>query len=773
MITKIIHQYLSVLLLLLLATATLASPDTERFNQLKFIGKNTKWLLCNKPLDIPERPQADAGSLADDIYFSSEEVESVEGISVFKGNVIVSKGLQQSKSDILYFDENENTANLQNNVQYWDEKLYLKSDSALLHFDNDTRLFKNANFIIKENRIYGQADTLFTQIDRRRNLKNVKYSTCGNNWETNVWQMYTTDLILDHEEEWGQAKNAVLYIKKIPIFYTPYLSFPLSSKRKTGFLKWAIGSSKRNGFEFQTPFYWNVSPQMDATLTPRLLEKNGIMLTGQFRYLSESFKGEINGQFLADDQESGEQNRYFLNFQHRQEISKRTSASFLYNRVSDQRYFNDFSKTRGLTSDNFLQQRANVSYRGNWWDANIKLQNYQVVNSTINTEPYKRLPQITLNARYGSGPRQLNFRFKNQLTYFDRDRPSNSPTGTRIDLWPSVSYPIRNIAAFLVPSFGLRYTHYSLENTGTSPANLDRLLPLLSLDSGIFLERATVFLGNHYIHTLEPRIYYLYIPETDQSELPIFDTGMYSFSFASLFRDGRFSGPDRVGDENRVTLALTSRFLDANNQREKGHISIGQTYYLADRKVTLPGGKQLSSTSSPIIAELVAKPLEHWQLRGDFQWDPDSSIIDRVLAQLKYSVATDRFINLNYRSRRNSARVQACDLQNIADCNLTLADLRNIEQTDIYFNWAITQNWSLVGRWNYAIPSGSSLEVIGGLKYDSCCWGFSIVAQRYLTDIDGEFDTAFFVQLDLKGLVGTGNDVQRFLTRKIPGYQHD
>ena len=389
--------------------------------------------------------------------------------------------------------------------------------------------------------------------------------------------------------------------------------------------------------------------------------------------------------------------------------------------------------------------------------------NYQSVDRTLAavSKPYKRLPQINFYAGRSGGNNKLNYLLHSQFTYFDRsgsDLPSReNVTGSRVDLLPSISYPYRTPSTFVTPKVSLRYTQYNLNNTSTFESSPSRILPVVSVDSGIFLERDFSIFGKKSLQTLEPRLFYLYIPEENQDDLPVFDTGLYDFSFDQLFREDRFSSKDRMGDTNQFTLALTSRLIDQATGREKGYLSLGQIYYLSDRDVTLPGGIKRDDNISPIVAELGVALLRHWKFRGNLQWDPNENKTEKLVAQIQYKPAANKVVNFNYRVRRTS----------------TTTNLTDVEQSDISFHWPVNQNWSMIGRWNYAIPERKSLGIFGGVEYDSCCWGFRAVARRFLTNIDGDFDTGIFLQLELKGLAGIGRKTVDFLEQRIPGYESD
>lgn len=723
----------------------------------------TNWPLCTEPLNIPIRPMVEDELSPGDVHATADNADlDAEGLSILKGDVEITRDDQQVRADYVQFEQTNNTTDLEGNIQYWDQLIYLEADKAHIEFNTDIGQFENSRYIIKDNRGRGQSTELEMEMGTKTKLKNADYSTCDP--ANKFWALSASTIKLDHIEDRGKARNVVLKIKNVPVFYSPYLSFPLSDKRKTGFLTPGMGSSNRNGFEARTPFYWNIAPHMDATLTPRLLTDSGVMLIGEFRHISDRSESKIVAEYLPSDNKFDDKNRNLLGLKHKRKFADNGNFFLNYNRVSDKEYFEYFGTSLGVTSTRFLEQLANISYRGNWWNARARLQNYQAVDSTIPAinRPYKRLPQINFNAYTPGGSNKFRYTLNSEFTYFDRGDDEFSSIdnviGSRLDLLSSISYPFKTASSFLTPKLGLRFTQYDLSNTNIFKSNPNRLLPILSVDSGIFFERNFSLFGKKSLQTLEPRLFYLYVPEENQDDLPVFSTGLYDFSFNSLFREDRFSGNDRIGDANQFTFALTSRLIDHNTGKERGHLSLGQIYYLDDRDVTLPGGIRVNDSSSPIVAELGLALFKHWKFRGDLQWDPNSNETEKLLTQVQYKPSENKVVNFSYRVRNTTSN------------RLSLID---IEQSDISFHWPLNQNWSMIGRWNYAIPENRSLEIFGGVEYDSCCWGFRVVARRFLTSIDGAFDTGLFLQLELKGLSGIGRQTVDFLQQRIPGYESD
>lgn len=725
------------------------------------LGGEYTTLLCPQSLNIPDRPYVDTELESGDTHMVSDEADLIEGgVSTLTGNAEVTRNSQQVTADIIKYNQPNDTADLNGNINYWDEALFLQSNEAHLQFEEGIGEFIDADYILIDSRARGSADKLVMDIGTRTDMEEVQYTTCDPNDE--FWKLSASKITLDHENNWGKARNVVLKIKDVPVFYSPYMSFPLSEERKSGFLAPGYGNTKRHGLEASVPYYWNISPNMDATLTPRLLTDSGVMAMGEYRYLFKRASGEINFEYLASDDKREDKDRNAFSITHHQKFLESGNLFLTYNRVSDKFYFEDFGSQISTTSTRFLERRADVSYSGTNWDITTRVQDYQTVDRSIvaTSRPYKRLPQLLFN--YGS-PRtygQLNYGIGTEAVYFQRgddnvftNTDNDNVNGLRVHVKPYVSFPMRTVATYIEPKLSLDYTQYNLEDSLNFTRNPSRILPVLSIDSGLFLERETRLFNTGYLQTLEPRLFYLYTPNEDQSDLPVFDTGLLTNSFDSLFREDRFSGNDRRGDANQVTLAVTSHLINQETGRDLGHISVGQIFYLQDREVILPGGTVRDEDSSAFIAEFNTKVINHWNIGGDIIWDPNiGDGTEKITAQATYNPSPGKILNMAYRVRRDGT---------------------DIEQSDISFRWPVTKNWSAVGRWNYAVPEGRSLETFAGIEYESCCIGVRAVARRFLTDIDGEFENGIFLQIELKGLAGIGKKTVNFLKQQIPGYQSE
>ena len=719
---------------------------------------------------LPPRPELEQPLDTGEIYITADEQAEITegGRASLKGNVELARDGHQLRADRARLDQSDNTAEIDGDIHYWNKSIYMHSDSAHLDLDNNEGAFNRTDYLITRNLGHGGAEKIDIVADTLSIGTNIDYTTCAETASTGertdpAWQISARTLELNHETERGAARHAVLRVKDIPVFYTPYLTFPLSDRRASGFLMPLVGSSNRKGLEIQTPWYWNIAPHMDATFTPRLLTDSGVMLMGEYRYLFATGTSSLNAEFLPSDNEYNDRDRSFISLEHNQSLAQRGQLYLLLNNVSDKRYFEDFGQTQVNSSSQFLERRAELSWLGDNWNMFARLHDYQTIDESLpaTSRTYRRLPQIVFNAYSPLRNHQFNYRLTGEFVYFDRgDNPLlSSINGYRVDIAPSVSWPMEHIWGFLRPGAGLRYTGYGLEDTASNQETLDRALPYFNLDGGLFLERPLRFGDSTYLQTLEPRIYYLYIPEEDQANLPVFDTGINNFSFDSLFHNNRFIGGDRIGDANQLTLSLASRLLDERGV-ETVRFYVGQIYYLRDREVVLPGQPIQRDALSPVVAGFQAKLHSELYLRGEIEWDPNLDVTQRMVAQAYYNPAPQKILNAGYRVRRSAP-------------GILRSNLLDVEQTSIAARWPLAGGFSVIGSWKYALSADRSLDIFAGLEYNGCCWSFRTVGRRFLTNLDGEYQNGVYMQFELKGLAGTGRKTLDFLTENIAGFRNE
>jgi LPS-assembly protein len=712
-----------------------------------------RWRLCPPVLHSYLKPRADELYTPGTTEIIADESEMLEdGTSAFRGNVLITRDDIALQAEQVTYESETDYFELSNSAEFWSDSLFWAGEKGAFDGAAEVGRLENGEYLLLERRGRGKAGVITT--DNRENvsrLQDLDYSTCPG--QKPGWRMSASSIKLNHNNDIGTARNVTVWVKKMPVFYSPFLTFPLSDARKSGFLTPSFGSSNESGFTVSTPYYWNMAPQRDLTVTPQVMANRGVRLKGEFRYLFETGNGQADLEYLPNDSEFDDKSRHLMRLWHRQYFfTYRGRLTVDYNRVSDKNYFEDFGGSLGVASTSFLPQNADFYYVGRRFWAWTRALSFQTVDSSLpgGSRPYKLLPQILFGSLLPAPDNRPNFQLSGQATYFDRE---DTIVGSRIELRPQFSWPLYSASGFFLPNLSVRHTQYFLDHQAPGmKREPSRTVPVFSVDSGLYLDRESSLFGRPQLQTLEPRLYYLYVPEDHQDTLPIFDTGEYDFSFAQLFRDNRFAGGDRVGDANQISLAVTSRWLDEKSGYEILRGSIGQTFFFKDREVTLPNRAPETDNTSELIGEIFVRMTRDWSLRYALQWDPNDVRTEKSNFVLRYRPDEQTVVNFAYRLNRTST---------------------GIEQTDFSFRWPVNERWSLVGRWNYSIEDNRSLETFGGVEYDSCCWAFKAVARRFLSSADGTFDTGFFLQVELKGLAGLGRGTSTFLKRSVPGYLPD
>jgi len=623
--------------------------------------------------------------------------------------------------------------------------------------DYSTNTYNNPltlNTTARSTKARGDAESILFEGEDKKRLLNARYTTC----EAGVddWYIKASEISLNDYTDSGSAKNARIEFKGVPLLYTPWISFSFNDQRKSGFLSPTIGSTSRSGFEALVPYYWNIAPNMDATLATRALSKRGVQLQGEFRYLEDNFFGISNLEYLPTDSLSNE-TRYYANLKHQHKFGNGWSAGYSLEKVSDDQYFSEMSTRIVTTSRVNLPQQFNLDYADETWRFNAIAQKFQTLQPDTlkqNLYPYERLPQMTLvgNKYYGD----INANLYSQLAVFDINK--NAPltatgdprvTGTRTTINPSISIPFTRPYGYVTPKFGIHHTNYSLSDDPNKESSYQRTLPTFSLDSGLYFDRDFKIASRGYSQTLEPRLFYVYIPNRDQSNLPIFDTSLADLNFSSLFSENQFVGNDRINNANQVSFALTTRFIESSTGTQRLSASIGQRYYFADQKVAINYKDPTSfrkNNSSDIVAGISGQLKNSWIIDAFWQYNTDDSNAVRSTISGRYNPEPGKVLNLSYSYRQDS-----------------------IDQSDLSAQWPLGKGWYGIGRANYSFRESRIIETIGGLEYDAGCWQARTVIQRVST-ATAEANYALFFQLELGGLASIGANPLKVIQRNIPGY---
>ena len=588
---------------------------------------------------------------------------------------------------------------------------------------------------------------LFEGQDKKR-LKDARYTTCPAGVDD--WYIKAKELALNDFTETGVGKNAYIEFKKVPILYTPWISFSYSGQRKSGLLAPTFGTSSKTGIDVSVPFYWNIAPNMDAILTAREMSKRGIQLQGTFRYLEETFSGKDTLEYLPNDSQSN-QARYYANLKHQQTLGHGWSAGYSLEKVSDNQYFSELSTRVITTSRIILPQQFNVDYNDETWHFNGLAQKFQTLDNV--TYPYERLPQLTLSGNQYFG--DVNANLYTQFVAFDANKNAPIiPTGNRYTLYPSISLPMSRPYGYITPKLGIHFTNYTLNNVASNLESQQRTLPIFSIDSGLYFDRDFKVANRGYSQTLEPRMFYVYIPYKNQSNIPLFDTGEADLNFGTMFRENRFTGNDLINDANQVSLALTTRLIETDTGIQRLSASIGQRYYFTNQKVALPGTTLSQSNSSDIIAGLSANLKSSWRVDTFWQYNTESANGVRTTISSRYNPEPGKALNLSYSYRRD----------------LTGAAISTgINQFDISGQWPLSQGWYGVGRINYSLQDKQIIESLAGIEYNAGCWQARSVIQRVST-ATANANYALFFQLELSGVASIGTNPLSIIRRSIPGY---
>lgn len=683
----------------------------------------------------------------------------------FAGNVDLTRADQHLMADKASYDTVAETMDAQGNVIYSEGPLALSAETASMSLGKDEARLRKSLFIAGEAPFRGSAETVYRDSKSLSRYNEAAFTSCppGNQ----DWIAHASRLKINRETGQGAAKNAWLEFKGVPILYTPYISFPTDNRRLSGLLAPTWGSTQRNGFDATLPFYWNIAPNLDTIITPRYMAKRGEMLRNRLRYLTETSRGTFGAEYMPNDQILNKA-RYSASLKDQSIITPHLSSLLDLNYVSDKTYFNDLNNALGFQNNRYLPSTASLNYGRSGVAFSTSVYHYQSVDKTITDAamPYDVLPRVTLNLNHDFESLPVTVAMDNQYSYFYHNVQVN---GQRINLAPSLSLPLESSAGFFIPKLTGQYTQYQLSNQTLAgqPSSISRALPIFSVDSGMMFEKQMDFGGSPYTNTLEPRAYYLYIPRKDQSDIPIFDTSTFDTNFYSLFRENRFSGADRLQDANQITLAATSRFIDSTTGLEPLKASLGQIVYFQDRTVNLPGVPIQTSKTSNFIGELSGQMTRNLSYMTGAQWDPEANNLARGQAVLKFRNQPDEIFDIGYRYRRNTAN------------GLTTLPQTTISQTDVSFRWPLFGQWYGLGRWQYSLNFDKTTESFIGLEKENCCWRFRIIGRRYINgatttnilDPNAKPETAFFVQLELKGLTSFGDSVDTFLQTNLNGYR--
>ena len=587
----------------------------------------------------------------------------------------------------------------------------------------------------------GKADRIDFESRDNAVVQNGTYSTCEG--PDPQWYLKASTMNLDTGRDIGTASRAIVYFKGVPLFGSPYLTFPLSDARKSGFLAPTIGASNKGGLEISTPYYFNIAPNRDLTLYPRLISQRGMQLGAQARYIGDGYSGRTRVEGILNDRMTGE-SRGAISAIHTQTLAPGLTFNANVNAASDDQYPNDFPASITNSRERLLLRDLSLTYGQKYWTAIARTSNYQVLQDPLAPigRPYDRLPQLSLTAaRQEVG----GFDFS-VLSDFTRFYHPDLVRGDRTVINPRVSYPIIAPGYFVTPSVSVNASSYNLSNVAAGePTNLTRTLPTFSVDSGLIFERDASFLGRAATQTLEPRLFYVYTPFKDQSKFPVFDTALAEFNFSQIFSENRYVGNDRISDANQLTAAVVSRFIEENGV-ERMRMALGQRFYFNEQQVT-NAGAAVAENKSDLLAAVSGQVTQALALDAGVQYSQSLRKTNAASFGVRWRPAPQQVFNLQYRKDVPTG----------------------VDLIDFSTQWPLAKRLYGVARVNYSMLDKRVSESLFGLEYKDDCWVFRVVAQRTPTATNVATSSLFF-QLQLNGLSSLGSNPLQALRRNVPGY---
>jgi len=711
------------------------------------------------------------------VQFSFDSGNSIlNGESELSG-AKATQGNRSISADALHYDFPTKTIKADGNVTYEDDQFRVTGRDA--NMDSNAGVeFDEAAFSLKARAGRGSAQAIQLSPHGNLHLDTVRYTTCPANKPD--WELQLSSLDINQSTRTGTGRNVRLEFKDIPVFYTPWISFPVGNERKSGFLFPNFRSSSRGGYSLLVPWYWNIAPNYDATFTPIIDSRRGAELDSEFRYLGELNQGILLADYLPHDP-TRQDWRGLVQLKHQTDFNPNLRLELNGVSVSDRNWFEDFGQTRDETSQVYLTRELSFSAYSDNWLGSIGVQNLQILdeqlldNRFVNLRPYTVLPQVYVSGQEAQLPFGLDFDFEGEASYFTRDNRDISPnvTGARLYTAPTLSLPLRTPGMYVIPSAGWRYTTYQLrgvdDNQQTTPSIS---APVSSLDMGMVLEHLSP--GEQRLYTLQPRVLYTYVPYRKQADIPIFDTGLPDFNLVQLFSTDRFIGHDRLGDTNQVSTGITTRMLDAHSGRQFLSGTLGQIFYLRSPCVVAldsPADCSAENTShsSPIIGQIALSAYRNWSASMGIQWDPLDGHTERSEINFQYLPAHNKVINLSYRFSRATGNLNLINSSNSTTGTADLNQTSQVDQWETSFAWPVGINWSTYGRVVYSRLDSALHDYLAGIEYRSCCWNLRLVFGRSITTRAGTYDTRVNLQFEFKGL-GSAGTADTFLQNAIPGY---
>ncbi|QJQ94779.1 MULTISPECIES: LPS-assembly protein LptD [Halomonadaceae] len=758
--------------------------------------------LCRGRYVMPDYRLA-AGDRPGEVRTESDEAHyGADGEIILGGEVILRRDNSQLESTQVRVNAEHDRAFASGPLAIRDQGLLIRGSAAEISLVSDDADVETAHYVLHDQRLRGNAQRLEQIEEGLFRMDQANFTTCDPG--DNLWMVVGNDVLIDQRQGFATARHARLEVGEVPVFYWPWVRFPIDDRRHSGFLWPALGLT-RGSFDYSQPYYFNLAPNYDATLSPRWIADRGLLLGGEFRYLYPTDAGQIEGAYMVDDDGGTSRNpndpertfagedRWYVDYRHQGRFSPQVGYNLRYGAASDGRYFEDFGSTFGERDLNYLSRLAQIDYRGALWQLDARAQGYQKLEDPLNDsdKPFYRLPSLSASARW-SQDNGFYQQWRSNATYFWRDVDENrvplreAATGGRMHLSPALGWRASPSWGFLEPRMEMLHTAYELDygdrDTERS-TSLTRTVPVTSIDGGLVFERELDLGQRSYRQTLEPRLNYAYVPARDQREFPDFDSDERAFSWDQLWSPHRFSGADRIGDLNRLSYGAATRFLEDESGRQRLSLAMGQAVYFDDRHIdlngdphTLPnpeegGGEryyQATRSRSPLVTRLDWQINQRWSTGYEWLYDDSRNRTERTTLDLRYRDPRGHVLNLGYRWE-----LEGFDPSGEPEDRLDY----NREEYDVSFAYRLNPRLDVIGRYTHDYTNDRALEQLAGVQWNDCCYGLQLVWREWIDDndtaqIEDDFnDRGIFLRFIFKGLGGVGQEADSYFERTIPGYR--
>ncbi|MFC7460217.1 LPS-assembly protein LptD [Hydrogenophaga defluvii] len=727
-----------------------------------------------------DRLTPDAQRLAPSFVSAQRMSGSGNGVTTLEGEVVLRRHDAVVRADKLDYNETDQQLHAQGQVRIVRDGNLYEGPELQLQLDTHTGFFLQPTFSLLRGG-QGEAERLDFIDENRSVARRASYTTCtrrpGPSWLPD-WVVSAASIEFDQAEEVAYATNGVLKFKDVPLLAAPYLSFPISDKRKSGLLPPTLNIDNISGLELTLPYYLNLSPQRDATLYPTLMSRRGIDLAGEYRYLDTRYHGQLRGAYMPDDK-LRDSSRWAYAAQHNQVLDTPLGLGPVglrlnLNRVSDDDYWRDFPRSMTSLTSRLLANEGVLSWSRGPWAVSAgayRWQTLQDVDAPI-VAPFDRLPSLT--ARFAqtdqtlAGGRGWDWSLHTEATRFSSDRiqTGNNLDGTRLLGIGAISRTWATPAWYLTPRLQVHATQYQTQAAmADGRRTASRVLPTFSVDTGLFYERDTRFFGRDVTQTLEPRVFYAHTPYKDQRLLPNYDAAAFDFNLATIYTENPYGGQDRIADAHVLTLGATSRLIDPGSGRELAKFGVAQRVRLSDQNVFLPGAQPVAERLSDILVGARLNWTPQWSFESNVQFNPKSQESVRTTLSARHTPGDYRVVSAAYRLQRGTS-----------------------EQLDVGWQWPLSWGgdlpdsreaggglgagrWYSVGRVNYSVPDRKVVDLVAGFEYDAGCWIGRVVVESLQRSLNSANRRILF-QLEFVGFTRVGSNPLKTLKDNVPRYQY-